>query len=158
VPVRRLTTDDIDLLRTIRLEALRTDPDAFGSTLEREESRSDDDWGAWLSRCATFVSEEAREAVGLAGGMIDEADGDRAVLISMWVAPASRGRGVGSALVNAVVEWAATAGKQRVDLLVIEGNAAAIALYEKCAFTFTGEQVHRDRDHAVELMMTRRLG
>jgi RimJ/RimL family protein N-acetyltransferase len=158
VLVRRLTTDDIDLLRKIRLDALRTDPDAFGSTLEREESRSDDDWRGWLSRCATFVAEEAGDPVGLVGGMIDDEQADRAVLISMWVAPAVRGQGIGRALVEAVVDWATAAGKQQVNLLVIEGNRAAIALYEKCGFTFSGESVRRDRDGATEQLMSRRLG
>ncbi|RPI07818.1 MAG: GNAT family N-acetyltransferase, partial [Actinobacteria bacterium] len=140
-------------LRRIRLEALRTDPDAFGSTLEREESRSHGDWVGWLSRCATFVAEDEGGPVGLVGGMVDDEDSRRAVLISMWVAPARRGRGVGGQLVAAVVAWARDEGKRRVTLRVIDGNEAAIALYEKCGFSLTGERVRRDRDGATELVM-----
>jgi len=158
VPIRRLTADDIDILRRIRLDALRSDPDAFGSTLEREESRSDDDWRGWLSRCATFVAEEEDGAIGLVGGIAHDQLPDAAMLISMWVAPARRAGGVGRQLVEAIVNWARGEDKGRVVLNVIEGNDSAIALYEKCGFEFTGEIVRRDRDGATELLMSHRLG
>jgi len=158
VPIRRLTADDIDVLRKVRLDALRTDPDAFGGTLEREEGRPDEDWVWWVSsRSAMFVAENAGEPVGLAGGIGDDEQPDRAVLVSMWVAPASRNQGIGRALVAAVVDWATASGKQQIDLFVIEGNAAAIALYERCGFALTGDRVERDRDQAVELLMSLRL-
>jgi GNAT superfamily N-acetyltransferase len=155
VRIRRLAADDIDLLRAVRLDALRTDPDAFGSTLEREEGRSDEDWMWWVSRCATFVAEDDQGAVGLAGGIPDDARPDVAVLISMWVAPTSRGRGVGRALVEAVVGWATGERKAWLTLHVVEGNGPALALYEKCGFALTGERVTRERDGATELVMTR---
>jgi RimJ/RimL family protein N-acetyltransferase len=104
-----------------------------------------------------FVAEDAGEPVGLAGGIVDDEQPDRAVLVSMWVAPASRNQGTGRALVAAVVDWATASGKQRVDLLVIEGNAAAIALYERCGFALNGDRVERDRDQAIELFMSRGL-
>jgi ribosomal protein S18 acetylase RimI-like enzyme len=158
VPIRRLTASDVDVLRKVRLDALRTDPDAFGSTLEREEGRPDEDWVRWVtSRSAMFVAEDAGEPVGLAGGIVDDEQPDRAVLVSVWVAPASRNQGIGRALVAAVVDWATASGKQRVDLLVIEGNAAAIALYERCGFALTGDHVQRDRDQKTELFMSRGL-
>ncbi len=107
----------------------------------------------WLSRCATFMAEDEGEPVGLVGGMVDDEDSRRAVLISMWVAPKSRGQGLGRRLVTAVVDWATVSEKPELSLLVIEGNAAAIALYEKCGFVLTGECVRRDRDGATELVM-----
>ena len=151
--VRRLTAEDIDILRKVRLDALRTDPDAFGSTFEREEGRPDEDWMGWLSRSAMFVAEQASDPVGLVGGLVDDAQPDRAVLVSMWVAPRSRNRGIGRALVAAVVDWATQSGKGEVTLHVIEGNAAAIALYERCGFALTGDREQRDRDQATELVM-----
>ena len=94
--VRRLTASDVDVLRKVRLDALRTDPDAFGSTLEREEGRPDEDWVRWVTtRSAMFVAEDAGESVGLAGGIVDDEQPDRGVLVSMWVAPASRNQGIG---------------------------------------------------------------
>ena len=38
VEIRRLGSNDAELFRDIRLEALRCDPDAFGSTFEAESA------------------------------------------------------------------------------------------------------------------------
>jgi GNAT superfamily N-acetyltransferase len=151
VLVRRLTPTDIDTLRAIRLEALRTDPDAFGSTLEREEGRGDDDWRAWLGRGATFVADGP---VGLVVALPQDDPGTVA-LLAMFVSPRARRAGVGQALVEAAVEWATSTGAERVVLMVIEGNTPAISLYESCGFAFTGLRQSRGRDGATELEMVR---
>jgi GNAT superfamily N-acetyltransferase len=68
------------------------------------------------------------EPVGLAAGM-PSYDGiaHRRDLISMWVHPAHRGRGVAARLVRAVVAWAAADGAREVALWVADGTAAAAA-------------------------------
>ena len=73
----------------------------------------------------------------------------------MFVTPRACGAGVGTALVEAAVEWAASVGAERVVLMVIEGNTQAISLYESCGFAFTGLRQSRDRDGATELEMAR---
>jgi GNAT superfamily N-acetyltransferase len=152
VRVRQLTPNDIDTLRTIRLEALRSDPDAFGSTLEREEGRSDDDWRAWLGRGATFVAEVDGAPSGL---VVASAPNDPSTvgLYAMFVSARARGAGVGRALAEAAVAWATGTGAERVVLMVIEGNTPAIRLYESCGFAFTGVREPRERDGAIELEM-----
>jgi GNAT superfamily N-acetyltransferase len=151
VLVRRLAPTEVDTLRTIRLEALRADPDAFGSTLEREEGRSDDDWRAWLGRGATFVADGP---VGLVVALPQQ-DPTTVALLAMFVAGRARRQGVGRALIEAAVEWAESIGGARVTLMVVEHNGSARALYESCGFAYTGEQQTRERDGAIELVMTR---
>jgi GNAT superfamily N-acetyltransferase len=58
-------------------------------------------------------------------------DGDGQQLISMWVTPSARGRGVGRALVGRVISE--VAGKP-LWLRVIDGNETAIRLYQRCGF------------------------
>ncbi len=152
--IRQLGSDDVDTLRTIRLEALRTDPDAFGSTLEREEARSTEDWVAWLGRGATFVGEDDTGPTGLVVAVPDD-DPRTVSLYAMFVSSRARRLGLGKALVDAGVSWAASAGAERVALMVIEGNTPAAALYESCGFTYTGERDRRERDGAIELVMAR---
>ena len=66
-------------------------------------------------------------------------DDPRPVLLGMFVAPAARERGVGAALVEAVVAWARARGAVGLCLWVTATNSPANALYEKCGFRRTGE-------------------
>lgn len=152
--MRRLAPADVETLRTIRLEALRSDPDAFGSTLEREEGRSDDDWRAWLGRGATFVAETDDGPVGLIVARPHD-DPTTVGIYAMFVSRRARRRGVGRALVEAAIEWATGSGAEQVTLMVIDRNESASKLYESCGFTYSGESERRERDGAVELAMTR---
>lgn len=54
--------------------------------------------------------------------------------LGMLVADGWRGRGVGSALLVAGIDWARQAGAHKVALQVWPHNQAAIALYEKFGF------------------------
>ena len=61
-------------------------------------------------------------------------------LVSMYVRPRARGRGVGEALVATVIDWASNRNAACVHLWVTETNAPARALYERCGFALTGER------------------
>ena len=56
----------------------------------------------------------------------------------MMVAADARGRGVGSALLSAAIEWARSAGAHKVALQVWPDNQGAIALYRKFGFAQEG--------------------
>ena len=58
--------------------------------------------------------------------------------IGMMVAAGWRGRGVGSALVAAAIEWARANGLHKLALSVFPHNGAAIALYRKFSFVEEG--------------------
>ena len=62
-------------------------------------------------------------------------------LISMWVDPRARGRGVATALVRAVATWAQELGARRVVLFVQEVNAPGQALYARAGFRPTGDRM-----------------
>jgi putative acetyltransferase len=58
--------------------------------------------------------------------------------IGMLVVREWRGRGVGSALLTAAVDWARMHGLHKLSLDVFPGNAAAIGLYRKFGFVEEG--------------------
>lgn len=134
--VRRLTVTDADLLRTVRLAALLDSPTAFASTHAREVALTEDEWRARLTpEQAWFVVGE----VGLAAGKPSYVGiPGRRDLVSMWVHPAHRGRGIGAALVGAVVDWARADDATEVELWVVDGNDAAVHVYTKAGFAPSG--------------------
>lgn len=153
--IERLRPGDGPRLRALRLRALADAPDAFGSTLEGAEGRSTEDWEAQVERLPTFVWREGDADLGMVRGTPHDRDPETAYLISMWVAPEARGRGVGVALVGALVAWARGRGYQHVVLDVAEENVGARRLYERCGFVATGGTgtLPSPRAHVRELEM-----
>jgi RimJ/RimL family protein N-acetyltransferase len=62
-----------------------------------------------------------------------------------------RGRGAGSALVQAAVEWARDHGLHKLCLEVFAHNSAAIALYRKYGFVEEGRRIKQYRRDSGEL-------
>jgi GNAT superfamily N-acetyltransferase len=153
--VRRLAPGDEEALRTIRLEALEDDPEAFGSTHEREADRPLEDWRRWFTGGAAFVAEADGGPIGLAAGYRDTSDRSIAHLVSMWVRPSHRGTGAADELVRAVLAWAESEQVKCVKLTVVGGNIRASKVYERHGFYPTGDTAIRERDGAVEVEMQR---
>ena len=153
--IERLRAGEGARLRTLRLRALADAPDAFGATLEDAERRRASDWEAQVVRLPTFVWREGAADLGMARGAPHDDDPEVAYLISMWVAPEGRGRGVGAGLVGEVAAWARGHGFRRLVLDVAEGNAGARRLYERCGFVSTGATgtLPPPRSHVRELEM-----
>jgi GNAT superfamily N-acetyltransferase len=135
VEIVRLGPDDWATFREIRLAALADAPSAFGSTLAHERTLGESDWRGKLAGRAQFIARDPRGVLGTAGGY---RDGDFIALISMWVEPRARGRGVGGALVARVVSHAREQGCRSIKLRVTEGNAPAERLYARFGFARTG--------------------
>jgi len=160
VLVRVATPDDWQAMREIRLAALREAPQAFASTVEREEGFTEPEWRAWTQvrgQGVMYLAEVAGlpEPAGMAGVM---AGPDAASLISMWVRPPARGQRAGEALIGAALDWSRSRGFHRMDLWVTESNAPARRLYERCGFTMTGERQPLPSDPALpEVRMSRPL-
>ena len=154
--IRRLASGDERVLQEIRLRALLDEPDAFGSSYEREFVFVETDWQRRLARidAATFVCErEDKVAVGLVTGMIDENSAHIAWLMSMWVDPEARGSGVAGLLIDEVISWSLIKNCALIRLDFTEGNSNAERVYEKSGFRRTGMTSRRERDSMVEVEM-----
>src|SRR5579872_3204529 len=145
IVVRRIQPDEVETYRRVRLAALSDSPAAFGSTYAKEQLLTDDEWAgrarlsASGSERATFFALDGETVVGLVGGYRRDVAAPEVELISMWTDPSARRAGVGRSLVNAVIEWAASIGAEKVDLWVARGNAAAERLYMAMGFAETGD-------------------
>jgi RimJ/RimL family protein N-acetyltransferase len=152
VNIRPVEASEVAALRTIRLASLAADPEAFGSTYERDLAHPASWWEQWARKSAkgdeqrTFVVvDDADRWLGLALVRADdEAPGD-AVLNAMWVAPEARGRGAARALCDACAGWAAEHGFRALNTAVVVGNEPARRAYESAGFasshttTWTGD-------------------
>jgi len=140
--VTRLDEDDWERLAEIRLRALRSDPEAFASSLAREELFREQHWRMRLRSSPWWVATpQGAPAVGLAC-LIEEPGSpstDRH-LVALWVAPEARNRGVGTALLAEASREASEAGAETLSLWVREDNAAALRLYDTLGFAATGER------------------
>jgi len=137
--VRRLGEADVEEYRAIRLEALAHAPEAFGSTLAREQAFARADFLARLTGGTVFGAFEAAALAGIAGLVVATGEKERhkGTLFGMYVRPGARGHGVGRALVDAVLA-AADGVVEQVLLAVVDGNSGARRLYERCGFTVYG--------------------
>ena len=136
------SVEDWAQVRELRLRALADAPHAFASRLADEQDRPESAWRDRLSspNASTFLALDDGEAIGLVTTFLDPADGARAHLVSMWVTPSWRRRAVGTALTQAVLDWAHRSQAQTLDLWVTETNDAARAMYKRCGFIESGER------------------
>jgi len=128
--VRLAEPDDWADWRELRQRSLSEDPDAFSSSTAMWTGANDTEerWRARLAGGPCFIAYVDERAVGMvAGQLVDE----EAELISMWVAPEARRRGIGHALIERVVEWAAG---RPLSLRVMDGNVPAVTAYERQGF------------------------
>lgn len=128
------------------LDAYEQHPDAFTSSVA-ERAALPMTW--WQSRVGddpqanevVFGGFEASRLIGVAGLSFETREKARhkATLFGMYVPAAFRQRGVGRALVRAVLEHAASRrGVGIVQLTVTEGNVPARSLYEELGFVAFG--------------------
>ena len=104
---------------------------------------------------SAFVAVAADQIVGL---LHIDATGFGFGELGMLVARDWRGRGVGSALVAAAVDWARDRGLHKLSLSVFTHNEAAIALYRKFGFVEEGRRVKHFRRANGELWDSFEMG
>lgn len=93
---------------------------------------------------------------GVRGFACIAAVADEVELQSLAVEPAARRAGIGSALLEHLLEWAREEGYRALHLEVRAGNVAAIALYRRFGFAQTGRRRAYYQDNGEDaLLLTR---
>jgi len=156
--IRLLPDDGWAAFRDIRLEGLRREPTAFGSSAELEEGFGD----AWFQQTlrTNFVFAALRD-----GAIVGVAAWRRAAVPKlahvgsvwgMYVRPSERGRGTGAALLRALIAHAAQS-VEALKLSVVVDNGSAARLYDRCGFVPYGVEKRTlkvgDRYYDTELRM-----
>jgi [ribosomal protein S18]-alanine N-acetyltransferase len=93
-----------------------------------------------LRRIAVVAEVDARVAGFAAATLLLDGTENRCDLDTMAVDPRARRRGVGTALLQAILAWAAKRGARRIGLEVRASNAAALGLYRRMGFAEEGRR------------------
>jgi ribosomal-protein-alanine N-acetyltransferase len=94
---------------------------------------------------AGWVAEPGADAAGgvaLTGFIVARQVASDLEILNFAVAPETRRRGVGEALLNAALAWGATFAAEKTFLEVRVSNLAAIRFYERHGFEVTGRRPH----------------
>lgn len=152
IRLHRVGEEDWRSHRDLRLQMLLDTPDAFWTAYEDVADRTEADWRQAIRGAAHL---QARDAVGTAlgtVGILAEAHAadiplaeDEVNLIAMYVVPHARGQGIGRLLLTGATELTRRPGRRRIVLEVTSSNAAAIGLYERLGFGFTGRSTPHPR-------------
>lgn len=149
IEIRRAVPDDAAAL-IAHLKALAHEPginiplgpDEITLTVPEERDRlaSFDD----NPRAILLVATRGKELLGelTVRGLSNRRAVQHVATLGMSVRADARGQGVGSALLEAALEWASEQGFTRIELYVYARNAPAIALYEKHGFVHEGRRKH----------------
>jgi RimJ/RimL family protein N-acetyltransferase len=150
VSVYEVPESDWEIWRDLRLDALADAPYAFGETLARAQSKTDEDWRSWWSddegTGPRYIGLLDGAPAGMCGICFPEDLDREPLIISMWNSPRARGRGVARAMLDACVEYCEAAGYSRLLLGVVDDNLPARRLYERYGFVEIGdsEPLHSD--------------
>jgi ribosomal protein S18 acetylase RimI-like enzyme len=155
IRIRRLTPDDADLFRAIRLEALSTTPLAFCASHDIEAAEPVSAFAGRLTRNAVFGAFAGNDIIGMAGFSVSEKDPGRGLVWGMYVRSGRQGQGIGARLLAAVMDHARDL-VETLRLSVIAGNEGARALYARHGFQEIGSQsrlLTDDRRQIKEILM-----
>lgn len=140
VQIVQLEPEDWPAYRALRLEALQTEPQAFGSTYADNLKHPEAFWQRRLQEAAEgqpgwlLFARADDQLVGMIGAF---ADNDPTVvhIISTYITPAYRGQGISKALMRAILEAVSQPGTfETARLTVNVQQIPALRLYEQFGF------------------------
>ncbi|WP_163529542.1 GNAT family N-acetyltransferase [Halobacillus ihumii] len=138
--IRPLSGSDANAYRTLRLEALQTNPDAFITTYEQEKNKPNA-----IETTAQRLNSDKAHTFGvfieekLVGNVTLQKESHqkfahKASILAMYVHPECRGQGAGEKLLEKAIQFSKGIGIEVLQLSVVKDNLPAKMLYEKVGF------------------------
>jgi ribosomal protein S18 acetylase RimI-like enzyme len=161
IHVRQLTPDDAEIYRAIRLESLKLDGEAFGSSFEFESAQTTAWFADRLRQSAGFGAFQNGELAGTACLAVQQGlkTAHKGKLWGMYVRAETRASGVGRRLVEAVIA-AARDQVELIQLSVVETNVPARRLYASLGFVDYGLELNAlkfEERYVNEVLMAKAL-
>lgn len=166
--IRVLDDFDVQVYKEVRLRALQSDPDSFGSTYEQEATRP---LSAFIERIQHTKDrftlgcfDDSNKLVGTVNFVRENRlkTAHKGNIYGMYIEPRFRRQGLGKALVLALIERAVKEceGLEQIHLAVVSNNESAKRLYTSLGFEVYGVEPHAlkfDGQYFDEELMVLRL-
>lgn len=171
--IRVLDAEDARIYQDLRLSALKNNPEAFGSTYEREIKFSLETLAERMKptdgKFVLGAFDENELLVGIVAFVRDAGmkTSHKAYVFGMYVAPECRGEGIGKALMLELIRRAKRIdGVEQINLSVISENGTAKKLYKSIGFEVFGVEhnalkyngMYYNEDHMVYMLSENKMG
>ncbi len=134
---------ELEDYKNLRLESLREEPQAFGSSYKDQKDLPNEDWQTWLDRYKEgkrnwmIFASNSQKLIGMMGAYQTDLDFENkeANIIAVYVTKQSRGKGVSKILMKGLLDKLTNKTSiQKIKLSVNIDQIAAIKLYESFGF------------------------
>lgn len=139
--IRSINREEYDLVRELRIAALHDAPGSFAESADEVSARP---ISYWIGQTESLVDPHIMFFIEVDGkprgsvyGLVDTNHEASGRVGGLWVDSAYRGRGLGRALLDAVIQWARSKNFSTIRLWVPMEVSEAKALYLKAGFEFT---------------------
>lgn len=140
--IARLTADDAEAFRALRLEALRDHPEAFASDHAQNLRKPLSAFRDWIDSCLFLGAFAGDRLIGCAA--LERSDGaklrHRGWIIAVYVTPGHRQQGIAGDLIEALIAHPLAQGLVQVELHVGHTNPLAHAFYARLGFVEVGRE------------------
>lgn len=145
IVIRAMRAEDWPNVRRILTESIEAGGATFRTTCP--------DWAEWdaghAAQCRFIAEIEDRTAGWAALSPVSGRPEYRGVMeLSVYIAQAMRGRGIGKALMNALIDASERAGIWTLQAAIFAENAASIGLHTSCGFRMVGVRERIAQDSA----------
>lgn len=131
--LHKITEDEWEKFRDMRLRAVAESLAAFGDTFEQVAAKPESYWRKKIRSGYVYAIEENDRYI--AGVVFNQDDDDGVWMIqALWVDPLRRGMGFGAALVQRVIDTAKETGISAVELGINPLQTEAVDLYKRFGF------------------------
>ena len=141
IEIKTLTADDWEKYRNIRLECLKNDPTAFGSSYEESKDISEDIWRKRIDNVIFALAGDI--PVGMIVVIFQTRIKTKHVaeIHGFYVSTKARGQGIGSQLMEAALKKIKmNSDIKKVKLEVNSAQDSAVRLYQKFGFETIGKR------------------
>lgn len=152
VEIVKLRVGEWPLYKQIRVEAVTDSPQAFGSNRDQQLAHPDSFWQQRLEEAERgeqqwlLFARSGKDLVGMIGAYGEEETPQEATVISVYVTPSARGKGISTLLMRAILDELKKAGIHKVWIGVNIQQKAALHLYQKTGFVVERTEHNRMGD------------